>query len=191
MGGRVSAELQNLLKPLLRAGDLAQCERILNDRLAELPESPFHIALNLSITTNPQGLASVFDDFFRKEASRFPIAAAYTELDVSRIDLWCCSIFAYKAYGGHSDYSWLSDWQSEPSNLILIQGLEPLQKLYSDALQHDACNASDIVDLLVVVKFQDLIRRSAPFMNELRFPLLSTVHDCDLICEIRPKPTVV
>jgi hypothetical protein len=38
----------------------------------------------------------------------------------------------------------------------------------------------------MVTKFQDLIRGAAPYMRELRFPLLATAHDYDFIFETRP-----
>lgn len=37
--------------------------------------------------------------------------------------------------------------------------------------------------LLVVARFQDLMRRAAPLMRELRGPLLATAHDYDFIYE--------
>ena len=43
-----------------------------------------------------------------------------------------------------------------------------------------------VAGLLVVVKFQDLIRRAAPRMRELRFPILATAHEYEFIYETRP-----
>jgi hypothetical protein len=68
-----------------------------------------------------------------------------------------------------------------------ITGLEALQEIYaSDAFRDrrfsDAC---EVTCLLVVIKFQDLIRRAALHMQELRFPLLATAHDYDFIYEVR------
>ena len=37
---------------------------------------------------------------------------------------------------------------------------------------------------LIGIRFQDLIRRAAKHMQELRFPLLATAHDYDFIYEI-------
>ncbi len=68
---------------------------------------------------------------------------------------------------------------------MTITGLEPLQEVYaSDAFRteefDDAC---DLAGLLVIIKFQDLVRRAAPQMRELKFPLLVTAHDYDFIFE--------
>ena len=103
-------------------------------------------------------------------------------------DLWFCNAFAYGQYGGGDDYDWLSLWQSEDSGICIIQGLEPLQEVYaSDAFRDERfSDACDITDLLVVIKFQDLIQRAAPHMLQLHFPLLVTAHDYDFIYEIRP-----
>lgn len=66
-----------------------------------------------------------------------------------------------------------------------ITGLERLQEIFaigSNVLRFtDACSVSG---LLVVIKFQDLIRRAAPYMTDLRFPLLASAHDYNFICEI-------
>lgn len=185
----ISFELQEQLSPVLRAGNLAQCERTVADRLASLPRSPFHIVLDLAITTEPQAVAGWFDEFFRQQSERFKIGSAYTEMNGFCInpDLWFCDAFAYERYGGHDDYDWISDWQSEPSSSIAIEGLESLQAVYaSDAFRDKRySDARDVTDLLVVIRFQDLIRRAAPHMQELRFPLLATAHDYDFIYEVR------
>ena len=44
---------QKELLPVLRAGDTARCERTVAERLATLPQSPFHIAIGLAITNTP------------------------------------------------------------------------------------------------------------------------------------------
>ncbi len=182
-------ELQEQLTPVLRAGDTAQCERTVAERLAALPRSPFHVALDLSITNPPADIAAHFDGFFRQEASRFKIGAAYTEMNGFDInpDRWFFNVFAFSGYGGHDDYDWLADWQSESYNDMTITGLEQLQEVYASAAFRDKRfrDASYVAGLLVVTKFQDLIRKAAPHMIELRFPLLATAHDYDFIFETR------
>jgi hypothetical protein len=182
-------ELQDQLTPTLRAGDLAQCERAVAAALVGLPRSPFHTILDLSITTDPKDVAAGFDKFFQQVSESFKIGAAYTEMNGFDIntDLWFCQPFAYTRYGGHDDYDWLSDWQGESEGAFAIQGLEALQKVYaSDAFRDERFhNACSVTSLLVVVRFQDLIRRAALHMQELRFPLLATAHDYDFIYEFR------
>jgi hypothetical protein len=48
--GDIFFELRDELMPVLRAGDTSRCERAVADRLAALPQSPFHVAIELSIT---------------------------------------------------------------------------------------------------------------------------------------------
>src|SRR5437899_3273992 len=166
-----NVSLQKQLAPVLASGDIAQCERTLAARLAALPPSPFHIILDLSITTNPKAVAVWFDQFFRQQSARFQIGAAYTEMNGFCInpDLWFCNAFAYQQYGGLDDYDWLSRWQSEDSGICTIEGLESLQEVYaSDAFRDTRFSeACDVTDLLVVIKFQDLIRRAVPHMQRL------------------------
>jgi len=182
-------KLQRELTLVLRSGDVMGCEQAITAHLKELPHSPFHIVLNLSITNSPEDVAAHFDSFFNKEKDRFRIAAAYTEMNGFAInpDCWFFDVFAYEQYGGHDDYDWLSDWQSQYYPDMTITGLEPLQEVYaSDAFWSGKFDgADDLAALLVVVKFQDLIRRAAPYMRELRFPLLATAHDYNFISEVQ------
>lgn len=181
-------QLQKELRPILRSGDLSQCERILAARLAALPHSPFHGILDAAITTDPAHVAACFDEFFKQQSVNFQIRAAYTEMNGFDIntDLWFCNIFAFKKYGGHKDYDWLSDWQSEDSDIVPIEGLELVQEVYAgDAFRDERfTDACAVTGLLVVVKFQDLIRRAARHMQAFKFPLLATAHDYDFIYEV-------
>ena len=70
---------------------------------------------------------------------------------------------------------------------MTLTGLEALQAVYdSDAFRNkDYQQARDFCSLLVVTKFQDLVRRSVPFMCELDAPLLATCHEYDFIAEFR------
>jgi hypothetical protein len=183
-------ELQRQLTPVLRAGDLAQCERAVSKHLAALPKSPFHAILNLGITNSPQEVAGYFDNFIRQQPAA-KVKAVYTEMNGFDIntDLWFCSPFAYQKFGGHDDYDWLSNWQSGEFDDLPITGLEALQKVYAGKAFRDErySDASDLTSLWVVIKFQDLIRRAAPHMKELRFPLLATAHDFDFIYEVPQK----
>jgi hypothetical protein len=182
-------ELQEHISPVLRSGDLAQCERVVTSRLAGLPHSPFHAILDLRISTDPEAVAGVIDEFVEREASRFTIGAAYAEMNGFDIntDLWFFTLFAYQRYGGHDDYDWLSDWQSEDSGGIVIEGLEDLQAAYaSDAFGDKRfVDASSVASLLVVIRFQELIRNAATHMRRLRFPFIATAHDFDFIYEVR------
>ncbi len=187
--GNISFELQDQLTPILRAGDLMQCECIVSARLAALPRSPFHIILDLPITTDPEVLAAGFDEFFQQQGARFKLEAAYTEMNGFDFNtaLWFCQPFAYQKYGGLDDFDWLSDWQSDGAGDFVVHGLEQLQAVYAseafgDERFDDACS---VTTLLVVIRFQDLIRRAAPHMQGLRFPLLATAHGYDFIYEVR------
>lgn len=189
MSTKIFFQLQDELASVLRAGDTVRCERTVAERLAIIPRSPFHIALDLSITNPLAEVAAHFDGFFRQEAARFPIGAAYTEMNGFDInpDRWYFDVFAYKQYGGHDDYDWLSDWQSESYDDMTITGLERLQEVYaSEAFDSgEFSDAAYVAGLLVVTKYQDFIRRTEPHMQELRFPLLVTAHEYDFIYEVR------
>jgi hypothetical protein len=101
---------------------------------------------------------------------------------------WFFDVFAYNDYGGHGEYDWLADWQSDPYDDMTITGLARLQEVYASAAFRDQRfnDAGYVAGLLVVTRFQDLIRRATRHMHGLHFPLLATAHDYDFISEVRP-----
>ncbi len=186
-------ETMNRLAPSLRAGDLDACERAVTEQMQSLPRSPFHVAIDVAISNDPLDAARHFDRFFHSENLRIKIAAAYTEMNGFYINpkLWFCDLFAYTTYGGQGhgrDYDWLADWQSGTFPRYPIRGMEALQAVYaSDAWGNETFSAcSDLSSLLVVIKFQQFVKKSAPHMQHLVFPLLVTAHDFDFIAEVGP-----
>jgi hypothetical protein len=96
-------------------------------------------------------------------------------------------VFAFSSYGGHDDYEWLCEYKWNDEGGLTITGLESLQIVFAEELKNPAHrDAAYMADLLVVIKFQELIHRSAGLMSELRFPLLAPAHDYDFILEVRP-----
>jgi hypothetical protein len=182
-------KLQNELEPALRAGNLAHCEQTVTQALSALPKSPFHCILDLSITNPVEEVADYFDTFFREEAPPQRVRAVYTEMNGFAVnpDRWYFEAFAFAEYGGHDDYDWLADYQWEACGDQNITGLETLQDVYaSDAFRKaEYGDASYVAGLLVVIKFQDLIRKTVPYIKELRVPLLATAHDYHFIYEAR------
>jgi hypothetical protein len=179
------------LLPSIRAGDLESCEKVVVAQMQSLPRSPFDIAATLAISNDPGDAARHFDRFFRAEAQRFKLAAAYTEMNDFDINprRWYCDLFAYSSYGGHDDYEWLCNWQSTRSEQYVVKGLETLQAIYaSDAFKADRFRESaEMCTLLVLIKFQAFMKKAAAQMTELKFPLLVTAHDFDLIAEFGPN----
>ena len=80
--------------------------------------------------------------------------------------------------------------------------MEALQKVYQETLDSKVYRilsyggdpaveqlqeTNGLCDLLVVLRFQNLIRRSAPLMQKADVPVLVTAHEYDFIYEVRPK----
>lgn len=169
-----STDLQYRLADSLREGDLDACEQALASVLAGLRPGPFHCVLELTFTNPPRRIAKTFDRFLAQEGGRHPVRAVYAEMNGFCINpgRWFCDLFAFDRYGGHDDYDWLSSWQSELAEDITLTGLEPLQRVYASPAFRDKAQARacDVTDLLVLVKFETLIRAAAPFMKELHVP---------------------
>jgi hypothetical protein len=180
------------LRPALLRGDLKACESEVAGELQKLASTPFHLVLDLSITNDPANAARHFDRFFDVESKRFQIGAAYTEMNGFDINpgRWYCDLFAYTADGGHEEYDWISDWQSNRFDDYEINGLERLQEVYASQAFRAKENraASYMSSLMVVVKFQRFMERAASHMKALQFPLYVTAHDFDFIAAFDPRP---
>jgi len=177
------------LEPILRRGGIETCTNRVKSALLSLPQSPFHLVTDLHFTNDIQDIALAFDNFIELNEKKLAIEAIYTETNGFDInpDRWFFDIFAYSTYGGHDDYDWLSDWQSEYAPSITLTGMERLQEVYaSEYSNRGYSDARDFASLLVVLRFQDLIHKSAGSMKRLRVPLLATSHDYDLIYEYDP-----
>lgn len=177
--------------PDVLAGEADRCVERAKTALRGLPASPFHIALELTITNLPAGIAAHLDRFITQEEGRFEVGAIYVEMNGFSINpgRWFFDAFAFEEYGGHDDYDWLADWQSGGFPDMTLTGLEPLQAIYNTSTFRDQRHreAREITDLLVVFLFQELISRASKHMSKLQFPLLATAHDYDLIQEISPR----
>jgi len=175
--------LAKALQPHLRKGDLTHCESIVLEHLSRYPDSPFQLATRLNFNNNLDDLASSFDTFFAREQKKFEIAAAYVEMNDFSInpDRWYFDLFAYQTYGGHKDYDWLSDWDSDDCDHITLTGMEELQFLYKS--ENLAKKEVGIISLLIVVRFQQLIKAAIPRMKKKSFPILVTAHDYEFIYE--------
>lgn len=177
------------LSPRVKEGNTEAVVSRVSEVLRTLPPSPFHQVLVLDFTNRPEDVAGHFDSFLRAQKANFKVGAVYTETNGFYInpDRWYFDLFAYHEYGGHEDYDWLSHWDSGESPDMTLTGLEALQAVYgSDAYRDTAHQQScEFCSLLVVAKFQNLVRRSVPFMRELDVPLLATSHEYDFIAEFR------
>jgi hypothetical protein len=183
-------EIQKELLPALRSGDLFHCEREVAKALTGLPGTPFHAILDLSIGNSPTSVAAHFDGFFHKESAHFKLGAAYCEISGFGPGHWDFDVLAFTEYGGHDDYDWLARFASEYYPPMRITGFELLQDAYSPAALRNSryTDARLLAELVVVIKFQDLIRRAARQMRLLAFPLLVSAHDFDFIFEIHQEP---
>ena len=175
------------IAPWLQQGDIDRCIERVTRELQKLPDSPFHTVATLEFTNKPKDIARYFEEFISNESKRIPIKAVYTETNGFDInpDRWFFDVFAYKTYGGHDDHDWLSDWQSDRYPDMTLTGMERLQEIYETeyVVGKSYGDSPDYASLLVVLKFQNLIKSSAPLISNLSFPLLATSHEYDLIYE--------
>jgi hypothetical protein len=196
--------LANELSAPLRAGKLDVCIQRVETALRGMPTTPYHIVLILDFTNDLHEVARYFDEFAQMERAR-PLRAIYTETNGFFInpDRWYFEVFSYSVYGGHEDYDWLAAWEDTASTSFTLTGMEPLQTVYQVFMGHVSnpgtgtesmereqdIRVKGISDLLVVLRFQDLIQRSTVFMQQVKVPLLATSHEYDFIYEVQPART--
>jgi hypothetical protein len=77
---------------------------------------------------------------------------------------------------------------SQRFDRYVVKGLEIVQATYaSDGFRaHRFGEAVRMCTLLVFIKFQRFMKKAAAQMTELKFPLVVTAHDFDLIAEFGP-----
>ncbi len=177
------------LEPDLQKGDLKKCINVVKDIIKSSPATPFHLCLEVDFTNDPKETAQIFDEYIKAEFKRIDLKAIYTETNGFDInpDEWFYDIFSYKKYGGKSDLDWLSRWNGNREPSITLTGMEELQKVYaSDAFQNpDFSDISYYSSLLVVLKFQALIKRSLDTLSTIPVPVFATSHEYDFIYEYK------
>ncbi|MDB4713149.1 hypothetical protein OAF41_00165 [bacterium] len=180
-------DLERELEPQVIAGDTRAVIDRVAEELQKLQDSPFHRVIDLDFSNSPEDLGKVFADFIRTESKNFPVEAVYTETNgfAFNTDAWFFDLFAYKNYQGHDDYGWLAEWDSGDSPTITLTGMEGLQEIYASWDGDSDEAAEELCSLMVVAKFQDLVRRTLPFIDGLACPILATSHDYDFIAELR------
>jgi hypothetical protein len=127
------------LSPSVKAGNTQVAVTRVAEVLSTLPSSPFHQILEIDFTNRPPDVAARFDGLLRAQKLNFELRAVYTETNGFDInpDRWYFDVFAYRAYGGHQDYDWLSNWESEPFPDMTLTGLESLQAVYDSGAFRD------------------------------------------------------
>jgi len=178
------------LRPRLRSGDLDYCVACVSSRIRALPSSPYHAVLDAEFTNDANAIARLLDRFVEDETRRFDVKAIYAEANAFDInpDEWYFELFAYARYGGHGDYEWLCYWKSEECPQMKLAGMEPLQDVYRAKRNRRSSfrELRGLCSLLVVLKFQRLMRRGARLAEKIAVPFLSTAHDYDFIYEFSP-----
>jgi hypothetical protein len=195
------------LQPYLWQGELDFCIKYVSGILRGLPNTPYHHILGAQFTNDPAEIASHFDQFVLDQTEH-QLAAIYTETNGFYInpDRWYFDIYGYLAYGGDREdsgwYSWLARPISHYGFEVTLTGMEELQQIYRevadsgiyDSMDYGATSAAmqmrhanDFCDLLVVLRFQELIARSAAFMQVVEVPILATSHEYEFFFEVDPR----
>lgn len=195
-------DLADDLQEKLRLGDLDRCIACVEYVLTQCQETPLRVALGLQFTNNPADIAIHFDRFANSEPMH-TLDVLYAEMNGFFInpDRWYFELFGIQHHGGHIRYGWLANVKAHHREEVALTGMESLQNVYAGHLEEaqtlerkgikldDFEDILGVTDLLIVLRFQDLIRRSVPYMNQVKQSILVTAHDYDFIYEIHSNPS--
>jgi hypothetical protein len=180
--------ITHLLLPFFHHGNTSIPIWILSILIKTEPFNPFHKVLRQNFSIETKTIAYHFDQYFCVTSEQLQINAIYAEMNGFQInpDGWFFNIFAYKHYSGMSCLDWLSRPDFEPSYSICLYGMEELQTVYKREYHNPQISrySKELCDLLVLCKFQDLIRRSSREMKMVHVPILATAHDYDCVVRI-------
>jgi len=185
----ISSEF-NLLVP---QGKLAECITRLEDALRSLHPTPYHAILGRSFLHHTEAAARYLADFHRRASAGTQLKAIYFEMNGFSINpkQWFCDGFAYASVGDIRDLDWLSDWDAETEEALVLEGMDTVQeafgRLYTDHAQPLGVRlAGEIAEYLVIARFMELIaeahnraKREHPELEGVL--VLATAHDWDII----------
>lgn len=167
-------EVSRQYKAHLDDGDLPGAIAFISEKMRELPQGPFDVALELEITSAPEKVAAWFRSCLAAAGEVEPVRAAYVELNGFDIntDVWYFDFLAFREDPGFDDGVGYSDgwhWASEES--FSLEGLEPLQRVFADNRELIRTNAGVYAALLVLLKYFALVDAATKLLSPRDFPL--------------------
>lgn len=176
------------LEPFIANGDTLTAVERISTALRAMRPGPFHQALDLDFNNRPEEVAKHFDLFVETQENHFEVRAIYAETNAFEFNTgrWYFDLFAYRTCGMLTDTEWLCEHDSNDYPSFTLSGMEPLQNAYAD-WDDEFQLSSDHAALLIIAKFQDLIRRSVPLMKHLRCPVIASTHDYDWFARFTPS----
>lgn len=189
---RMNFELSNDIGTLLASGKLGEAILLAEAKLKEQTPSDFHQLLGKNLLHQTEKLSAYFADFYENVKHNLPVKAIYAEMNGFTIncDLWFLDLFAYDKVGGVDDTDWLADWEKGNSTKTSfpLTGYEALQVAYEDYMDNEKYKdikmeaASDVAELLIVLRFQELISASVQTAGKkglqwATIPVFASAHD--------------
>ncbi|NOX99381.1 MAG: hypothetical protein GXP30_06585 [Verrucomicrobia bacterium] len=188
---QLTTAINEYVAPALREGDLDSCIHWADVMLSKVPESPFHLIRELDFTTCPKDTAEKFDRWALEQEKNKLFGSVYTETNgfAFNADQWHFHWFAYGSRPRDQNYDYLGEgWISEDHDLIVLTGMEDLQKSFQSDWVDEEDFARDICECAVVFKLMRFVQSVATRMKHLRYPLVVSSHGWDVFLAISPTP---
>ncbi|MEL6408052.1 MAG: hypothetical protein AAFR81_27025 [Chloroflexota bacterium] len=154
-------------------------------QLNKMPPSPFHTVLQYDFQNDCVNLLRHFRSF---KESKSAIRIIYAEMNGFYInpDDWYFELFGYTHSKLNTNYGWLADWDSKFSKQVSLIGMEKFMQVYKSHYISDNVTyqkAKDLADLLIVLKFQQLLAGCLQ-ASKLNCSVIVSAHEYDLFFKL-------
>lgn len=190
MNGIVSLQFNRMVPH----GKLEQCIEFLESGLRALRPTPYHCVLGKDFLAQKENMAEWLSGFCREGASEgLSFTAVYLEMNAFTINpnRWRCNMFGYKVAGTIWKRDWLSKWDIEHKESFDLQGMEPVQRAFSDLFLDTSQPlgvklAEEVSKHLVTARFMQLVAAAheavkSRFAALVGIPVLASAHDWNTV----------
>jgi len=170
IGIPVNHEAMDKITDWIRAGQIDAAIRYTEDKMAELPATPFHHVIGKDLLHLQPILGQFLNSFYKamKEEEELDIKAILCQMNSFSInyDHWFLDLFAYETVEGTDTMSWLGEYDGQSEKSMSITGFEALQevnKVYMETKAYRDDNlraACELQEYLVVLRLYELFRKT-------------------------------
>jgi len=195
-------EFAEKINPHLEKSDFMKAIKVATTELQKLPDTDFHLILDITLIEQAEEVADWIDEFYQKASKKKKVKALYFEMNEFDIntDMWFIEGFSYSKDGGLDleDMDWLCDYDTDTQTAInsvfAIEQLEKLQTAFSeieekeenDEWTDELQEARDWCEQIIIAKFMELMGEAHLIAKRKQYlwatlPVYFTEHEYDFV----------
>jgi hypothetical protein len=154
----------------IRAGQIDAAIRYTEDKLAELPETPFHQVIGKDLLHLQPILGQFLNSFYKamKEEEELDIKAILCEMNAFTINYehWFIDLFAYETVEEEDTLNWLAEFDGQSEKSMSITGFEALQEANREYMKTEGYRddnlraACELHEYLVILRLYQLFKQT-------------------------------